>query len=207
MTDQPTPPAQMAVKPLLDAMAQIKNWSFDGWQASAFEGAAISTNGREAIATILNAVASGAIIPAPAPAEQEPVAWQYRYRPTGTDEWSDWADGKMPDFRGASYEAQERPLYAHPAPVPAVPEMAKQVYELQHGGCRAHLTAAWGAMDKAADTIEAQAAELALLRADRDQGAKDYCDLMEQRDALHVRVKKLEAALRRARAAINPTGD
>ena len=39
-------------------------------------------------------------------------------------------------------------------------------------------------------------AEVDRLRVDRDQGAKDYCDLMGQRDALHVRVKTLEAALR-----------
>lgn len=52
------------IKPLDHAVAQIKDWSFDGWQASDFEGAAISTRGREAIATVLNAIASGALVPA-----------------------------------------------------------------------------------------------------------------------------------------------
>ena len=39
-------------------------------------------------------------------------------------------------------------------------------------------------------------AENERLRADRDQGAKDYCTLMDRRDALAVHVKKLELALR-----------
>lgn len=39
-------------------------------------------------------------------------------------------------------------------------------------------------------------AENERLRADREQGGKDYCNMMDQRDALHVYAKKLEAALR-----------
>lgn len=39
-------------------------------------------------------------------------------------------------------------------------------------------------------------AENERLRADREQGGKDYCNMMDQRDAQHVYAKKLEAALR-----------
>lgn len=39
-------------------------------------------------------------------------------------------------------------------------------------------------------------AENERLLADREQGGKDYCNIMDQRDALHVYAKKLEAALR-----------
>ena len=46
------------------------------------------------------------------------------------------------------------------------------------------------------DALDAERAENERLRADRDQGAKDYCTLMDRRDALAVHVKKLELALR-----------
>ena len=49
--------------------------------------------------------------------------------------------------------------------------------------------------DRAADEIER-------LRADRDQGAKDYCALRDREDALTVRVAELEAALRLAQDAM-----
>lgn len=69
-----------------------------------------------------------ALSPIGVSASAEPVAWQYRYRPKGTHEWSDWADGKKPNFRGASYDAEERPLYAAP---PSAGEREKaQVTEL-----------------------------------------------------------------------------
>ena len=45
-------------------------------------------------------------------------------------------------------------------------------------------------------TLDALRAENERLRADLDLGAKDYCNLMDQRDALAVRVEKLELALR-----------
>ena len=46
------------------------------------------------------------------------------------------------------------------------------------------------------ETILTLCAEIERLRADREQGGKDYCNMMDQRDALHVYAKKLEAALR-----------
>lgn len=119
MTDQPTTPAQVAVKPLLpcpfcgttEMLRHIGANPGDGWGFVRCDYCDAEGPDPENLAGGWNARA------APAPAEQDPVAWQYRYRPTGTDEWSDWADGKMPDFRGASYEAQERPLYTLPAQV------------------------------------------------------------------------------------------
>lgn len=50
--------------------------------------------------------------------------------------------------------------------------------------------------DAAADEIERLTAENERMRADLDQGAKDYCDLMEHRGRQHVQIAKLEAALR-----------
>lgn len=85
-------------------------------------------------------------------------------------------------------------------PAPAVPDDVAGLVD------RLKKVALWAAdqdqggvmslIDTAADALEAQAAELARLRADMDQGAKDYCDLMDQRDVFHVRVKALEDALR-----------
>lgn len=46
------------------------------------------------------------------------------------------------------------------------------------------------------DEIERLTDENERMRADRDQGARDYCDLMEHRDRQHVQIAKLEAALR-----------
>lgn len=65
---------------------------------------------------LLNLAASQ---PAPAADTGQAVAWQYRYRPAGTLEWSEWGDGKAPAMRGGSYETQERPLYPHPATLDA----------------------------------------------------------------------------------------
>ena len=71
----------------------------------------------------------------------------------------------------------------------------------QHEACQnARLIAA--APTLAADTlrlldeIERLTDENERMRADRDQGARDYCDLMEHRDRQHVQIAKLEAALR-----------
>lgn len=54
------------------------------------------------------------------PVEPEPVAWQHQYRARHLDgslsDWSEWRDGRAPDFRSGGYQAQERPLFAHPAP-------------------------------------------------------------------------------------------
>ena len=46
-----------------------------------------------------------------------------------------------------------------------------------------------------ADLVFALCDENERLLADREQGGKDYCNMMDQRDALHVYAKKLEAAL------------
>lgn len=69
-----------------------------------------------AVAAVLSALE-------PAPV-QEAVAWQWRYRTRQAQsetwgEWSGWTDGRGPIFRGDHVEAEERPLYASPAPAPA----------------------------------------------------------------------------------------
>lgn len=155
MTDQPTTPAQVAVKPDLmpcpfcgttEMLRHIGANPGDGWGFVRCDYCDAEGPDPDVFSGGWNTRA------APAPAEQEPVA------EAELDEA--WKSGFNAGFGEAMLTRD-----AHPAPVHAVPDdVAKQVYELQHGGCRAHLTAAWGAMDKAADTIEAQAAELARLR-------------------------------------------
>jgi chromosome segregation ATPase len=60
-------------------------------------------------------------------------------------------------------------------------------------------------MQDAAATLRALSAERDALRADRDQGQRDYCALMERHDAHFVRAEKAEAerdaALARAERA------
>lgn len=64
--------------------------------------------------------------------------------------------------------------------------------------CGAYLPAPTLAADtlRLLDEIERLTDENERMRADRDQGARDYCDLMEHRDRQHVQIAKLEAALR-----------
>lgn len=52
--------------------------------------------------------------------EQEPVAWQYRVCAGKATGWSLWHNGKGEEYE-KSYQVERRPLFAHPAPVPAVP--------------------------------------------------------------------------------------
>ncbi|MDU1029349.1 MAG: hypothetical protein E7A50_07630 [Clostridiales bacterium] len=52
--------------------------------------------------------------------EQEPVAWQYRVSAGQATGWSLWHEGKGEQYE-KSYQVERRPLYTHPAPVPAVP--------------------------------------------------------------------------------------
>lgn len=53
--------------------------------------------------------------------EQEPVAWQYRVSAGQATGWSLWHEGKGEQYE-KSYQVERRPLYTHPAPVPAVPD-------------------------------------------------------------------------------------
>ena len=66
------------------------------------------------VRTILDALAASQT--APAADTGQAVAWQYRYRPAGTLEWSEWGDGKAPAMRGGSYETQERRALAASQP-------------------------------------------------------------------------------------------
>lgn len=52
--------------------------------------------------------------------EQEPVAWQYRVSAGQATGWSLWHEGKGEQYE-KSYQVERRPLYTHPAPVPAIP--------------------------------------------------------------------------------------
>lgn len=61
--------------------------------------------------------ALGAETPAtPADVGEEPVAWQWRCRTVERDRsrgpWEPWREGRKPEFRGGTYEAEERPLYS-----------------------------------------------------------------------------------------------
>lgn len=94
--------------------------------------------------------------PAPAPAEQEPVAV------IGKDYRLLWSDaGSMYEIVAKHRITVGSPLYAHPAPVPAVPDdVAGLVTELRREMTRDEFwTIADGLCHQAADTIEAQAAE------------------------------------------------
>lgn len=53
--------------------------------------------------------------------EQEPVAWQYRVSAGKATGWSLWHNGNGEEYE-KSYQVERRPLYARPAPVPAVPD-------------------------------------------------------------------------------------
>lgn len=50
--------------------------------------------------------------------EQEPVAWQYRVSAGKATGWSLWHNGNGEEYE-KSYQVERRPLYTHPAPVPA----------------------------------------------------------------------------------------
>ena len=124
-------------------------------------------------------VLAGLSPPAPAPAEQEPVAV------IGKDYRLLWSDaGSMSEIVAKHRITVGSPLYAHPAPVPAVPddvaETAKRLRQAtftkgrMRGGIGGqtieanmrstfHEVSAWD-LDVAADALEAQAAELARLR-------------------------------------------
>ena len=98
-----------------------------------------------------------ALIPAPAPAEQEPVAV------IGKDYRLLWSDaGSMSEIVAKHRITVGSPLYAHPAPVPAVPDDVAKV----RNALRSHsyIGGLDALMDKAAEALEAQAAELARLR-------------------------------------------
>lgn len=61
--------------------------------------------------------------------EQEPVAWQYRVSAGKATGWSLWHNGNGEEYE-KSYQVERRPLYARPAPVPAVPELVSIIGEL-----------------------------------------------------------------------------
>ena len=58
--------------------------------------------------------------------EQEPVAWQYRVSAGQATGWSLWHEGKGEQYE-KSYQVERRPLYTHPAPVPAVPDDTRRM--------------------------------------------------------------------------------
>lgn len=68
----------------------------------------------------------------------EPVAWQFQYRALHCDgsfsDWSDWADGRAPDYKSDSYQARERPLYAHPSSTDIARIRSEAVAGEQNGG-------------------------------------------------------------------------
>lgn len=59
ISDDSAPGAQ---DELTRAISTIKNWSFEQWSPENLDGAKISTDGKHHIATILNAVGSGALV-------------------------------------------------------------------------------------------------------------------------------------------------
>lgn len=73
--------------------------------------------------------------------------------------------------------------------------IAGEVTRAHRDGGRKNIRLIAAAPTLASDTLRLLD-EIERLRADRDQGAKDYCDLMEQRDRQHVKIAKLKAALR-----------
>ena len=60
----------------------------------------------------------------PAQGQDEPVAWQWRFRTVGKrlGEWTSWYDGKAPDLCKLDYGTEERSIYTHPAPAVSLPE-------------------------------------------------------------------------------------
>lgn len=74
--------------------------------------------------------------------EPEPVAWQYRYRPRGSVEWSDWGDcgpgNRAPKMRTNAYEIEERPLFLAPSADAGMREALEDIEalgrHLRHGG-------------------------------------------------------------------------
>lgn len=201
MTDQPTTPAQVAVKPAdlrtrLEALRTLAHQPGDP----------IREPRRSHIGRYHSALAkaweTGALIPAPAPAEQEPVAWpdgfyplsgDARLRECTTDGCHQHCSIRMEcGGVGSDYcEPCARKIagqIAHPAPVPAVPEDVAM-----HPQERAAAQA----------TIETQHAEIArLLRVKRD--LTDYAAAVERAaDKAEAANRPLRAALRDALAWID----
>ncbi|MGN7867739.1 hypothetical protein [Paracoccus sp. 22332] len=125
-------PAQVAVKPL-----EWRIWKHGRFEAESIFGLYQTWSGHfrkpgevrgnrcedpEAAAQAdYEARIRSAVIPAPAPAEQEPVAWRVRVKSDDPEEWSLLPAGGGADYLDRKgYECQ--PLYTHPAPVPAVPD-------------------------------------------------------------------------------------
>ncbi|MGN7869597.1 hypothetical protein [Paracoccus sp. 22332] len=179
MTDQPTTPAQVAVKPLLKRdTATNLGWTLDFELLESLRneagdyGRLTTLEAVEAVALAVEARIRSALIPAPSPEEQEPVATAARrilelYDDAMHDLLDPGAHGSHPD---SDEMAELRRIVgaqphqwspAHPAPVPAVlDDVARLVAELR-ADAEMHQDLL---PDRAADALEAQAAELARLR-------------------------------------------
>lgn len=181
MTDQPTTPAQVAVKPDLlpcpfcggeasDAgYAKFSPPLKDAWWDNGEEiseaffcnctRCGVSNQGNIAgYRTQEQAVkAWNRRIPAPSPEEQEPVAW------TGSGSLMALKDGREGFIWPQSADAHPIPLYTHPAPVPAVPDdVADLIADIRTEQAVGDIRSAFA--DHLVATIEAQAAELAQVK-------------------------------------------
>jgi Lar family restriction alleviation protein len=68
------------------------------------------------------------------PLKGEPVAWQWRHRSKRKDGWRDWSDwhaGRREPISTATYESEERPLFAS-QPLPETEEKALAREEILH---------------------------------------------------------------------------
>lgn len=199
-------PAQVAVKPDLRATIErlIEDAMIDAevdYPAGSDAGHRISWDSD----SLLNGIM--ALIPAPAPAEQaEPAAsWIEAMhnilamaRPFMRD-----------DAQALALELAEDALFemrAHPAPVPAVPEKVATVDRFvcdYNRDFRLHPQGDWVRCSDHAFAIEAQAAEIALLKKESDHFNRCWDVQLARAEAAEAEVARLTEELARVRELIN----
>lgn len=214
MPDTPTP-AQVAVKPDPDAEAKLiygamlraaRDVDPDGDYPEWVErgNSVMQTEARQVAARIRSA-----LLPAPSPEEQEPVAW---IESIALDALlSKGADERLA-CKAWSYKAtlSAVPLYAHPAPVPAVPEEVATVDRFvcdYNRDFRLHPQGDWVRYSDYAFATEAQAAELARAKADasRLKAANDM--LLRNMAEKDTELARLREELARVNEALEWYGD